>query len=75
MRVGTLDAELEPLLLSKAAQHGLDPSWVTRLARLDPHRPQVPMLARQIVSTQGMLSWGCFSQDNDQENGQSCILC
>ena len=41
MQVGTLDAELEPLLLSKAAQHGLNPSWVTRLATLDPQRPQV----------------------------------
>ena len=41
IRVGTLDAELEPLILSKAAQHGLDPSWVTRLAKLDPQRRQV----------------------------------
>ncbi len=41
IRVGTLDAELEPLVLSKAAQHGLAPSWITRLARLDPHRRQV----------------------------------
>lgn len=41
IRVGTLDAELEPLILSKAAQHGLDPAWVTRLAELDPQRRQV----------------------------------
>ncbi|DBA81059.1 TPA: hypothetical protein ACH3X2_007259 [Trebouxia sp. C0005] len=41
LTVGTLDAELEPLILSKAAQHGLAPSWVTRLARFDPHRRQV----------------------------------
>lgn len=41
IRVGTLDAELEPLVLSKAAQHGLPPSWVTCLAKLDPHQPQV----------------------------------
>ena len=43
IRVGTLDAELEPLILSKAAQHGLDPAWVTRLARLDPQRRQVSL--------------------------------
>jgi len=42
LTVGTLDAELEPLILSKAAQHGLAPSWVTRLARFDPHCRQVP---------------------------------
>ncbi|KAL3161157.1 hypothetical protein ABBQ38_009528 [Trebouxia sp. C0009 RCD-2024] len=41
IRVGTLDAELEPLVLSKASQHGLDPCWVTRLAKLDPQRRQV----------------------------------
>ena len=41
LTVGTLDAELEPLILSKAAQHGLAPSWVARLARFDPHRRQV----------------------------------
>lgn len=44
LTVGTLDAELEPLILSKAAQHGLAPSWVTRLARFDPHRRQVSSL-------------------------------
>lgn len=43
IRVGTLDAELEPLILSKAAQHGLDPSWVTLLAKLDPQRRQVSL--------------------------------
>lgn len=43
IRVGTLDAELEPLILSKAAQHGLDPAWVTRLAKLDPQRRQVSL--------------------------------
>lgn len=45
IRVGTLDAELEPLILSKAAQHGLDPSWVTLLAKLDPQRRQVSLAA------------------------------
>ena len=44
LTVGTLDAELEPLILSKAAQHGLAPSWVTGLARFDPHRRQVSIL-------------------------------
>lgn len=39
--VGTLDAELEPLVLSKAAQHGLPAAWVDRLAKLDPERRQV----------------------------------
>lgn len=47
IRVGTLDAELEPLILSKAAQHGLDPAWVTRLARLDPQRRQVSLCTLQ----------------------------
>ncbi|GFH30343.1 PDZ domain-containing protein, partial [Haematococcus lacustris] len=37
----TLDAELEPLLLSKAAQFGLPASWVSRLDRRDPERRQV----------------------------------
>ena len=50
IRVGTLDAELEPLILSKAAQHGLDPSWVTRLAKLDPQRRQV-MIVLAFVSS------------------------
>ncbi|KAL6760325.1 hypothetical protein V8C86DRAFT_2557091 [Haematococcus lacustris] len=40
-RVWTLDAELEPLLLSKAAQFGLPASWVSRLDRRDPERRQV----------------------------------
>ena len=44
LAVGTLDAELEPLVLSKAAQLGLAPAWITRLARLDPHRRQVLFL-------------------------------
>ncbi|KAL0022065.1 hypothetical protein WJX79_000023 [Trebouxia sp. C0005] len=48
LTVGTLDAELEPLILSKAAQHGLAPSWVTRLARFDPHRRQVLRVALTI---------------------------
>ncbi|GFH09071.1 PDZ domain-containing protein, partial [Haematococcus lacustris] len=39
-RVWTLDAELEPLLLSKAAQFGLPASWVSRLDRRDPERRQ-----------------------------------
>lgn len=44
LAVGTLDAELEPLVLSKAAQLGLAPAWITRLARLDPQRRQVLFL-------------------------------
>ena len=39
--VPTLDAELEPLILSKAAQHGLPAAWVQRLANFDPERRQV----------------------------------
>ena len=39
MRV--LNAELEPLILSKAAQFGLPPAWVSRLAKADPERRQV----------------------------------
>ena len=39
--VSVLDAELEPLLLSKAAQFGLPPDWVSRLDRLDGERRQV----------------------------------
>ena len=39
--VGTLDAELEPVVLSKAAQHGLPAAWVNRLAKFDPERRQV----------------------------------
>ena len=41
LRVAVLGAELEPLLLSRAAQHGLPRAWVSRLARLDPLRRQV----------------------------------
>lgn len=40
--VRVLDAELEPVLLSKAAQTGLPADWVSYLARLDPERRQVP---------------------------------
>ncbi|KAK9816755.1 hypothetical protein WJX72_004724 [[Myrmecia] bisecta] len=40
-RVRVLDAELEPVLLSKAAQFGMPAEWVARLARLDPLRRQV----------------------------------
>ncbi len=40
LRVAVLGAELEPLLLSRAAQHGLPQEWVSRLARLDPLRRQ-----------------------------------
>jgi hypothetical protein len=36
-----LDAELEALLLSKAAQFGLPGAWVSRLDKLDPERRQV----------------------------------
>ena len=36
-----LDAELEPLMLSKAAQYKLPAEWVSRLARVDPERRQV----------------------------------
>lgn len=39
--VRVLDAELEPLLLSKAAQFGLPTDWVARLMALDPERRQV----------------------------------
>ncbi|GAB4820286.1 hypothetical protein N2152v2_007332 [Parachlorella kessleri] len=41
LRVRVLDAELEPLLLSKAAQFGLPSEWVLRLVKLDPERRQV----------------------------------
>lgn len=36
-----LDMELEPVLLSKAAQLGLPAQWVARLARHDNKRRQV----------------------------------
>ncbi|GIL73118.1 hypothetical protein Vretimale_4727 [Volvox reticuliferus] len=39
--VSVLDAELEAVLLSKAAQFGLPAEWVTRLDQLDPERRQV----------------------------------
>ena len=39
--IRTLDAELEAVLLSKAAQFGLPPEWVSRLDALDPERRQV----------------------------------
>jgi len=39
--VPVLDAELEPLLLSKAAQFGLPREWISRLVTLDPERRQV----------------------------------
>lgn len=41
LRHRTLDAELEPVLLSKAAQFHLPGEWVSRLDRLDPERRQV----------------------------------
>lgn len=37
----TLDAELEPVLLSKAAQFNLPADWITRLDQQDPERRQV----------------------------------
>lgn len=37
----TLDAELEPVLLSKATHFGLPAEWVSRLDKLDPERRQV----------------------------------
>jgi len=40
LRVAVLGAELEPLLLSRAAQVGLPAAWVAALARLDPLRRQ-----------------------------------
>ena len=39
--VRVLDADLEPLLLSKAAQFGLPGEWVAKLMALDPERRQV----------------------------------
>ena len=48
MRV--LNAELEPLILSKAAQFGLPPAWVTRLAKADPERRQVGAVHRRVRS-------------------------
>ena len=42
--VSLLDTELEPVLLSKAAQLGLPAQWVARLARLDNQRRQVSTL-------------------------------
>ncbi|GFR40978.1 hypothetical protein Agub_g1643, partial [Astrephomene gubernaculifera] len=39
--VNVLDAELEAVLLSKAAQFGLPDEWVSRLDQLDPERRQV----------------------------------
>ena len=43
--VPTLDAELELLILSKAAQHGLPAAWVQRLANFDPERRQVASIS------------------------------
>jgi hypothetical protein len=39
--IRTLDAELEPLSLTRAAVFGLPSCWVSRLERLDPERRQV----------------------------------
>ncbi|GMH38408.1 hypothetical protein BSKO_06292 [Bryopsis sp. KO-2023] len=39
--VWVLNAELQPLLLSKAAHLGLPSRWITRLAEIDPNRRQV----------------------------------
>ena len=44
--VRVLNAELEPLILSKAAQFGLAPAWVSRLAKADPERRQVGAVCR-----------------------------
>ena len=43
--VSLLDIELEPVLLSKAAQLGLPAQWVARLSRLDNQRRQVSALS------------------------------
>eukprot|EP00967_Tisochrysis_lutea_P047504 scaffold57837_cov15-Tisochrysis_lutea.AAC.1 len=48
--VRTLDAELEPVLLSKAAQFNLPTEWVSRLDQQDPERRQV-LWANRIVSS------------------------
>lgn len=42
--VSLLDMELEPVLLSKAAQLGLPAQWVARLSHLDNQRRQVRIL-------------------------------
>ena len=42
--VSLLNLELEPVLLSKAAQLGLPAQWVARLSRLDNQRRQVSAL-------------------------------
>ena len=44
-----LNAELEPLVLSKAAQYKLPAEWVTRLTRVDPERRQV-LRVRNVVA-------------------------
>ena len=41
LKVTVLNAELEPLLLSKAAQHKLPQEFVSMLAKADPERKQV----------------------------------
>lgn len=48
----TLDAELEPLLLSKAAQFHLPGEWVSRLDKLDPERRQVSERGRMMGTSQ-----------------------
>jgi hypothetical protein len=44
-----LDAELEALLLSKAAMHGLPVEWVSRLDRLDPERRQTLRVRNRVA--------------------------
>ena len=48
--VSLLDMELEPVLLSKAAQLGLPAQWVARLARLDNQRRQVSIPYQGLVA-------------------------
>jgi hypothetical protein len=45
-----LDAELEAVLLSKAAQLGLPAEWVSLLDDLDPERRQVGGVAAVVLA-------------------------
>ena len=64
--------ELEPVLLSKAAQLGLPAQWVARLARLDNQRRQVSTLFSGLYCTHMPTLYG-FAEQNGQRWPPDCL--
>jgi S1-C subfamily serine protease len=58
-RVRVLDAELEAVLLSKAAQFGLPAQWVSRLDQLDPERRQALRVRSTVAASPASAALQC----------------